>query len=64
VASTEAERRTLPRDETAALASQEIADRLTPAVQYGTLGHPDRAARLRREAQAIQSALEDAADLS
>jgi uncharacterized protein len=54
----EAERRRLRRDETAGIVRDEISDRQAAARQYEAAGHPERAARLRREAQAIQDALD------
>ncbi|MBO0802496.1 MAG: GatB/YqeY domain-containing protein [Nocardiopsaceae bacterium] len=54
----EAERRSLTRDETARIVRDEISDRQASARQYEAAGHPDRAERLRYEAQAIQSAID------
>lgn len=58
LASTEAERRTLTDEETAAIVIAEIGERQTAARQYESAGHPERASRLRREADAIQSAIQ------
>lgn len=56
--SAEAERRMLTREETAAIIRAEISERETAARQYESAGHPERAARLRREADAIRSAFQ------
>lgn len=44
--------------EAAAIAAAEAADRRAAARDYQAAGHADRAGRLRREAQAIESALD------
>jgi uncharacterized protein YqeY len=44
--------------EAAAIAAAEAADRRAAARDYQATGHADRAGRLRREAQAIESALD------
>jgi uncharacterized protein len=54
----EAARRRLSPEETAGFVRDEIFDRLAAAQHYQAAGHPERAARLRREAQAIQDALD------
>jgi uncharacterized protein len=54
----EIDRRVLTEDEAAAIAAAEAADRRAAARDYQAAGHADRAARLRREAQAIESALD------
>lgn len=56
--SAETERRRLTRDETDRIVRGEISDREAAARQYEAAGRPDRADRLRREAQAIRAALE------
>jgi hypothetical protein len=56
--SAETERRRLTRDETDRIVRGEISDREAAARQYEAAGHPDRADRLRREAQAIRAAIE------
>jgi hypothetical protein len=55
---TEADRKTLTGDETAALVRNEIAERQAAARQYEDAGHQERAARLLREVRVIQAALE------
>lgn len=56
--SAEAERRRLTREETARIVREEMSDREAAARQYDAAGHPERAARLRREAHLIQAATE------
>lgn len=56
LASAEAERRILTAEETAAIVAEEITERQAAARQYEGAGHPDRASRLRHEADVIQSA--------
>ena len=51
-------RRVLTEDEVTAIAAAEAADRRAAARDYQAAGHADRAGRLRREAQAIESALD------
>ena len=51
-------RREVTDDEAAAIAAAEAADRRAAARDYQAAGHADRADRLRREAQAIESALD------
>lgn len=58
LASAEAERKRLTREETARIVRAEISDRQAAARQYEAAGHPERADRLRREAQAIQAAVQ------
>lgn len=53
VGAAEAPRRTLSEAETSAIIETEIADRQAAADLYERTGHPDRAARLRREADAL-----------
>jgi uncharacterized protein YqeY len=50
--------REVTEDEAAAIAAAEAADRRAAARDYQAAGHADRAHRLRREAQAIESALD------
>jgi uncharacterized protein len=54
----EVSRREVTEDEATALAAAEAADRRAAARDYQATGHADRAARLVREAQAIESALD------
>jgi uncharacterized protein len=54
----EVSRREVTDDEAAAIAATEAADRRAAARDYQAAGHADRADRLRREAQAIESALD------
>jgi uncharacterized protein YqeY len=54
----EVSRREVTEDEAAAIAAAEAADRRAAARDYQAAGHGDRADRLRREAQAIESALD------
>jgi uncharacterized protein len=54
----EIDRRVLTEEEAAAIAAAEAADRRAAARDYQAAGHPDRAGRLLREAQAIESALD------
>jgi hypothetical protein len=54
----EVSRREVTEDEAAAIAAAEAADRRAAARDYQAAGHADRAGRLRREAQAIESALD------
>ena len=54
----EIDRREVTEDETAAIAAAEAADRRAAARDYQAAGHDGRAGRLRREAQAIESALD------
>jgi hypothetical protein len=56
VGGAEAERRALSDAETGAIVRSEIAERHAAAAQYDQSGHADRAARLRREAEALSSA--------
>jgi len=51
-------RRDVTEDEATAIAAAEAADRRAAARDYQAAGHADRAGRLRREAQAIESALD------
>jgi uncharacterized protein len=53
-----AERRRLDAGEADQIVRAEIAERRTAAQEYEARGHPDRAARLRREATILLSALE------
>lgn len=55
--STEASRRTLSEAETADIVTAEIAERHAAADSYQQAGHPDRAQRLWREADALAAAL-------
>lgn len=55
----EVSRREVTEDEAAAIAAAEAADRRAAARDYQAAGHADRAGRLLREAQVIQSALEN-----
>lgn len=57
VASAEAERKLLTHEETARIIKDEISERETAARQYDTAGHPERADRLRREAEVIRTAI-------
>jgi hypothetical protein len=59
LASAEAVRRELTAGEIAGIVRDEILERETAARQYAEAAHADRAARLIREAQAIQVALGD-----
>jgi uncharacterized protein YqeY len=54
----EAERRRLTAAEADQIVQAEIAERQTAAQEYEARGHPDRAARLRREASILLTALE------
>jgi uncharacterized protein len=54
----EIDRREVTEDEATAIAAAEAADRRAAARHYQAAGHADRADRLRREAQAIESALD------
>jgi hypothetical protein len=54
----EVSRRDVTEDEATAVAAAEAADRRAAARDYQSAGHADRAGRLRREAQAIESALD------
>ncbi|HET6188187.1 MAG TPA: hypothetical protein VFE59_14520 [Trebonia sp.] len=54
----EVSRREVTDDEAAAIAAAEAADRRAAARDYQAAVHADRAGRLRREAQAIESALD------
>jgi uncharacterized protein len=54
----EVSRRVVTEGEAAAIAAAEAADRRAAARDYQAAGHADRAGRLRREAQAIESALD------
>ena len=54
----EVSRREVTNDEASAIAAAEAADRRAAARDYQAAGHADRAGRLRREAQAIESALD------
>jgi uncharacterized protein YqeY len=54
----EVSRREVTEDEAAAIAAAEAAARRAAARDYQAAGHADRAGRLRREAQAIESALD------
>jgi uncharacterized protein len=54
---TEASRRTLTETEIGGIVRAEIADRRAAAAQYERAGHADRAGRLRREADALATAL-------
>jgi len=56
--SAEVSRRVLTEDEATAIAAAEAADRRAAARDYEAAGHADRAGRLRREARAIESALD------
>lgn len=58
LASAEAERRTLTPEDAARIIENEICERQTAARQYETADHPERAARLRREAEVIRSAIQ------
>jgi hypothetical protein len=57
LASAEAERKVLTREETGRIVEDEISDRQAAARQYEAAGRSERAARLRREAQAIRTVL-------
>jgi len=54
----EVSRREVTEDEAAAIAATEAADRRAAARDYQAAGHADHADRLRREAQAIEAALD------
>jgi uncharacterized protein len=54
----EVTRREVTEDEAAAIAAAEAADRRAAARDYQAAGQADHAGRLRREAQAIESALD------
>jgi uncharacterized protein len=54
---TEASRRALTEDEIAGILRAEIAERRAAADQYEQAGHPGRAGRLRREADALAAAV-------
>jgi uncharacterized protein len=54
----EIDRRVLTEDQVTAIAAAEAADRRAAARDYQAAGHADRADRLRREAQAIECALD------
>jgi uncharacterized protein YqeY len=54
----EVSRREVTEDEAAAITAAEAADRRAAARDYQAAGHADRADRLRREAQAIEAALD------
>jgi hypothetical protein len=54
----EVSRREVTEDEATAIAAAEAADRRAAARDYQAGGNADRAGRLRREAQAIESALD------
>ena len=54
----EVSRRVVTEGEAAAIAAAEAADRRAAARDYQAAGHADRAGRLRREARAIESALD------
>jgi uncharacterized protein len=54
----EVSRREVTEEEAAAIAAAEAADRRAAARDYQAAGHADRVRRLRREAQAIESALD------
>ncbi|MGH3152986.1 MAG: hypothetical protein ACRDOB_19980 [Streptosporangiaceae bacterium] len=56
----EAERRVLDAAEAEQIVRAEIAERRAAAQDYEARGHPDRAARLRREASILLSAIETA----
>jgi uncharacterized protein len=56
--SAEIGRRVLTEDEATAIAAAEAADRRAAARDYQAAGHIDRADRLRREARAIEAALD------
>lgn len=58
LAAAETARRKLTLEETATVVREEMSDRQAASRQYEAAGHPERADRLRREAQAIQSALD------
>lgn len=58
LAAADTARRVLTLEETVTVVQGEVSDRQAAARQYEAAGHPDRAARLRREAQVIQSALD------
>jgi uncharacterized protein len=58
LAGAEIGRRVLTEDEAAGIAAAEAADRRAAARDYQAAGHTDRAGRLRREAQAIEAALD------
>ena len=54
----EVRRRVLTEDEATAIAATEAADRRAAARDYQAAGHAGRADRLRREARAIEAALD------
>jgi len=54
----EVSRREVTDDEAAAVAAAEAADRRAAARDYQAAGHADHADRLRRDAQAIEAALD------
>jgi uncharacterized protein YqeY len=54
----EAERRALTGDDVAAIVAAEAADRRGAAAQYEASGNAGRAARLRHEAEVIESAVD------
>jgi uncharacterized protein YqeY len=54
----EVSRRQITEDEATAIAAAEAADRRAAARDYQAAGHADRAGRLRREARAIEAALD------
>lgn len=56
----EAARRELSEAELARIVSAEIAERVAAADGYEHAGHPDRAARLRREADVLRTATSEA----
>jgi hypothetical protein len=57
VGATEAARRELTDDEVAAIVRAEVDDRRAAAADYEAAGHPDRAARLSAEADALDAHL-------
>lgn len=59
VGSAETARRVLSDAETARIVHDEITEREAAADGYDASGHPDRAARLRLEAQALRAAIAD-----
>jgi uncharacterized protein len=60
-AGAEVRRREVTEDEATAIAAGEAAERRAAAREYRTAGHADRAGRLLREAEVIESALYRAA---
>ena len=56
-AGAEIRRRDVTEEEAAAIAAAEAAERRAAATEYRAAGHADRADRLLREAEAIESAL-------